>query len=863
MASYWKHVYFRETLKRDSDENFKNASDEVSQSAFLNIKNMLNTLEQEEIVGKTENRKCDSFDLVLTVFAANLNYILTHSAVKEGDPVVSNRLKMAENYVDSLLKSGRIIFLSGEWMLIDSAKKNDVQNQLSQIITQVPSRKDPLLSLLCLSREPWSTPSIKQLINGRMEKEEDVLGLLSGEGVEGVLLRIEMLVEGSLQAQALKAASAVLTSLLTEDMIMQSYSSTSPHSTIERLVDIFIALSAGLNKLSRLYKVLKMLGLEDVNNVYMKRFSHYLNNTTHTDTSPPPTQQDKDVEPKDSNDVDMKDADSKENSQEKTSDDSEKLKEDDAIDDSRFQLLEKGRCARLLTSEVALKALEIIFQWSLAGVAVKPTSDHMHTHLISEWIENCSRNKERFMEDVEILADSATQTPFIYSLAHQLHKRFGVEVEERVLGMFVKALLCDINDGEDSKRSKYTKAVRATRLARGFWLLSEVVSDRMTLCRECVLTSFSIKPTQVALDRMLELATLSGVNQTEEVSGDEEEGADGEGEIVPPKSGLHCRVTADGGGAEKKTQFLKAYHQALKVQKQTRPLSQLFGTFKQSADKLDECLETFLSQLQDKSFQVAPTKLRTKKVKKKVRNLEGLISIRGELVTEAANYNPLEVPCRSLQPDSLKLPPKLTSDLLIVISAPRWHMLSWVMSWPELKQACADLLKDPTMKEPIEELKYLNIDYTQFNGWSSDEEVTIFTGIEKGFEQWILEGPESKDDKVSEDGASSDDDEPDHSIAFEDYDDTDKYQVPEDYFLLTKPQADEAKEEEKEKEGGEQKMDTSTEKSTKEKDEPSGKDKKPPRGEKRKASPFPETVQDEFCALSPESPSKPVPALKS
>ena len=91
---------------------------------------------------------------------------------------------------------------------------------------------------------------------------------------------------------------------------------------------------------------------------------------------------DKDVEPKDSNDVDMKDADSKENSQEKTSDDSEKLKEDDAIDDSRFQLLEKGRCARLLTSEVALKALEIIFQWSLAGVAVKPTSDHMHTHLI-------------------------------------------------------------------------------------------------------------------------------------------------------------------------------------------------------------------------------------------------------------------------------------------------------------------------------------------------------------------------------------------------------------------------------------------------------------------------------------------------
>ena len=114
--------------------------------------------------------------------------------------------------------------------------------------------------------------------------------------------------------------------------------------------------------------------------------------------------------------------------------------------------------------------------------------------------------------------------------------------------------------------------------------------------------------------------------------------------------------------------------------------------------------------------------------KKKARNLEGLISIRGELITEAANYNPLDVPCRSLQPDVLNLSRQLTDDLLIVISAPRWHMLSWVMAWPELHTKCADLLKDPTLRDPIEDLKYLNIDYTQFNGWSSDEEVTIFTG---------------------------------------------------------------------------------------------------------------------------------------
>ncbi len=41
------------------------------------------------------------------------------------------------------------------------------------------------------------------------------------------------------------------------------------------------------------------------------------------------------------------------------------------------------------------------------------------------------------------------------------------------------------------------------------------------------------------------------------------------------------------------------------------------------------------------------------------------------------------------------------------------------------------------VREPSEDLKYLNIDYTQFDEWSSDEEVTIYTGIEKGYERWL------------------------------------------------------------------------------------------------------------------------------
>jgi hypothetical protein len=35
---------------------------------------------------------------------------------------------------------------------------------------------------------------------------------------------------------------------------------------------------------------------------------------------------------------------------------------------------------------------------------------------------------------------------------------------------------------------------------------------------------------------------------------------------------------------------------------------------------------------------------------------------------------------------------------LIYLSAPRWHLLSWVMAWSELELTCTNLLKDPTLR---------------------------------------------------------------------------------------------------------------------------------------------------------------------
>ena len=108
-----------------------------------------------------------------------------------------------------------------------------------------------------------------------------------------------------------------------------------------------------------------------------------------------------------------------------------------------------------------------------------------------------------------------------------------------------------------------------------------------------------------------------------------------------------------------------------------------------------------------------------------------LSCILGDLITEAANYDPVAAPMPSFTAQKLKLHPRVVADLLICINSSRWHLLSWVMDWPTLEQKCKLLLENPDIRKQDTELKYLVIDYTQFDEWSSEEELLAQTGIGK------------------------------------------------------------------------------------------------------------------------------------
>ena len=92
----------------------------------------------------------------------------------------------------------------------------------------------------------------------------------------------------------------------------------------------------------------------------------------------------------------------------------------------------------------------------------------------------------------------------------------------------------------------------------------------------------------------------------------------------------------------------------------------------------------------------------------------------------------------SFTAQKLNLHPRIVADLLICINSSRWHLLSWVMDWPSLEEKCRSLLENPEIRKQDSELKYLVIDYTQFDEWSSEEELLAQNnGIGKTIYEYI------------------------------------------------------------------------------------------------------------------------------
>lgn len=280
-------------------------------------------------------------------------------------------------------------------------------------------------------------------------------------------------------------------------------------------------------------------------------------------------------------------------------------------------------------------------------------------------------------------ADSAAH---IYICCEVLHKSYGEKIKSFTIELYIRALTTDMNEMEKQKsRSEDDKVLETSkRLSRGFLSLADLLDNHWGVSRECVLTSFSLNPSRSCLEKIEKLAIACGKapNPTKKENGERD---------FKIESGLERAIKIDG---------------RIKTERGIDGSLELLDT--------GQCSQTSGAG-----------------------TVDALILIKGAAVTGCKNYDVLSAPNQVLNAEALGLSEQLCDDLAVVLSSPRYQLLSWVLDWTELKTTCDKYLSNAEgTRNTVKELKYLNIDYNQFKDWPSDEDRPKYGGIEKGYEQW-------------------------------------------------------------------------------------------------------------------------------
>ncbi len=266
----------------------------------------------------------------------------------------------------------------------------------------------------------------------------------------------------------------------------------------------------------------------------------------------------------------------------------------------------------------------------------------------------------------------------------------------------------------NSKKDSRTIDVIERRLADTYMILADLVGPEASppLHRECVLTAFSLAPSPGLLQRVMDCASSLVENvkrkheELEEQRKKEEEGGPGGAVLGDLKEAMKGSDTA---------------------------------RFETLCDDFCQNLEQhWVAQQRNPNQQHRSY-------------YEGaLLSIQGSVLTSRPTYNAFASPLEPFRTEgSLNVPEDLLKDLLVAINVPRWHLLSWSLNWPVLEERCLNLLKDPRLRRPNDQLKHLVIDYTQFEEWSSDEELDASAGIERGYEDWEAVYSTEEEEKVT------------------------------------------------------------------------------------------------------------------
>lgn len=174
------------------------------------------------------------------------------------------------------------------------------------------------------------------------------------------------------------------------------------------------------------------------------------------------------------------------------------------------------------------KVIEIASHTILASAMVKVmTSEEDHKllfDLISQWAlihipKFININSMAPIENmVRKIIKTAESSLHVYIFTQVLRKQFGEKVKNLCVELYIRALTANMNEIEQQKITNDIAKINEAEsiLADGFLQLGELLSCNKYVCRECLLTAFSLKPTNEVLEKIkVHAAEYNNNNSTE------------------------------------------------------------------------------------------------------------------------------------------------------------------------------------------------------------------------------------------------------------------------------------------------------------------------------------------------------------
>ncbi|XP_051167473.1 mucin-4-like isoform X2 [Leptopilina boulardi] len=605
------------------------------------------------------------------------------------------------------------LVLRGEWPKLQNATKTHLSVTLKRCAENLENHlASRCTTLVDLVHNPWSNPALEKILNGQPDGENEEAFCCSEKG-ELLTMRLKILCEDRCEDIAVNLAAACVRSLRRSEALR----SASEVHHVQYMFDVYIVLLFKLKRTQDIFAQLTLMDLEDGLELVQRL--------------------------------------------------------------SGEKPIKYGK-ARVWKNST--KAAELVVQYLVTVGMVRPVSEtgaNVLEQILNSWALLHSKLKETASTlpgMIRKLIEPAESAQHIYILCTVLMKHFGGTVKPLVIELYIRALTTDMNELESQKTKADKEKARETakRLSVQFLKLADFVVSNIGIARECVLTAFSLNPTRECYDRIKEIAIACGKIKKEiNENGEDEEikrfqnmSNSSLNDVNEKKDVIDFSATTnlDTNMGKSTLSSMCASTTAQNIRKNIEFQS---GTSK-SFQHTDEILKTILtSSLNSEGLKLEKCTLHPKRdpslngpigelcfncgeftgieatppspeTNNIERTLDALILIKGDAVTGSANYDEKTVPNQVLDAEKLGLSPQLCDDLAVVLSSPRYHMLSWVLDWNELNTLCERYLENAEeMRNTNKELKYLNIDYSQFKDWpSEDESKDEFFGIEKGYEQW-------------------------------------------------------------------------------------------------------------------------------